>query len=275
MSPPLLDKQLDDVLRVIPSASRKVFKLLLGNINHILARAFSMHNIEQGWQMAGYKPFDQQRILERCTTWNELDIRQSSAVIKALPALTEHGRVHGELPDDILQEKVGAALNLQAWLEHHMGKSVKSAGVHGRTLNYRRTILVSNKSVVEKFMKEEGARKRERSVAKQAEGRRSKRDAPQPGTGKAAATTAVQGAAAAASSLLPSSHSTAAVLSQLPAAGMTSIAVPTSTVTSVPHTRVPPATQAVLQQKALAFLNSLRSGYQPPLLSGAAPMATD
>ena len=183
-SPAHFAKDLEKILEALPAEDRKVFISFLSHLPANMNKSFSILALKKAFRIAGLYPYSSDQMLSQCTDMEFLTPAQATAIKLALPALVEHVRLHGELSDEIMQEKVGDAIDFSVYdgvvESDEPSDSDESAGEQaaavprvarkrGRPLstlveNSRRCILFNHESVT--------AQRRQREEQKRAEIRR-------------------------------------------------------------------------------------------------------
>lgn len=142
---------LERILAEVDGPSRKSFISFLRILPSILAKAFTKPAIQLGWSISGLWPYSEKTILQRCTSWNLMTAEQSTAIFAAMPKLVEVAYAKGEVTDDDMQAAVGAAIDLEAFVEQKSGRR-RSRGMklEDMVLSRRRAVWYNHNSVVER-----------------------------------------------------------------------------------------------------------------------------
>ena len=85
---------------LLDAPSRRTYANFLVRLPDLLGQAFTQAKIAASWEQTGYAPFDQQRCVERCTTWPSMTSMEANAVLDAHEFLVERVREVGEVEDD-------------------------------------------------------------------------------------------------------------------------------------------------------------------------------
>ena len=80
----ILKMDLVNAFSKMDKSSLATYAAALRKLRDCFNTAFSESNVKQGWEIAGLWPLDDQKILERCTTWGMLEKEQQEAIVKSI-----------------------------------------------------------------------------------------------------------------------------------------------------------------------------------------------
>jgi hypothetical protein len=143
---------LPPLFKDMDKGSRETFIDFLEYLPQYLDDAFQARNVLLGWENTGLCPFDPEKIMSRCTTWELLTKPQADAVLAAVEKLKPCAVARGEVTDQEMQDAVGGVLNLAAWLDTHAGRHIKvGKPLEEQAINRRRAVWVNNKEFLARW----------------------------------------------------------------------------------------------------------------------------
>lgn len=141
------------VLRDIDAASRRAFLNFFSHIPDLMSRAFTVHNVTQGFAISGMYPYNPTNILRQCTTFDKLSGAEAKAAFAAINPLSTTVDENGQLTEPSLVTAGGALLNdarlrLLAHVTVTTKKGIKAA-LHLRKINHRRALHLNHVNIMQ------------------------------------------------------------------------------------------------------------------------------
>lgn len=130
----------------IAEASRVLYYNCLKLLPLLVARAFTVTNIQRGWAVAGLWPFDAGVILNQCRTFENYSLEERAAIKAAVPKVAEHMKKFGQVTDAQMRDAVGQAVTLPGPRIDKRGKTVRP--LEELCVSRRRAVLLTTEVVV-------------------------------------------------------------------------------------------------------------------------------